>query len=970
MKPDFDAIKRTTDIVRVIENYGVALKKTGQDHVGLCPFHEDKKPSLQVSASKGLWHCMACGAAGNVIQFVARKEGIAEREAALKLLGTMPGVTTANKLPRPQPSPPPAAQIDEATRAKLLGRVANFYARTLAKDRAGLDYLKTRCLDDAAALDTFQVGYCNGSMRKALPREGKVIEQLKAIGVLNEKGNEVFYRRIVVPIYGSGPDGRGGDVASLYGRRIDEGEPAHLLIKGERRGVFNSVAVKSHQSLILVESIFDALSLWIAGFHNVIALRGKDGWREEHAELIRTNGVTELYLALDNDAAGMAAADSLASEVAGLGVAVHCIAWPEGVKDANAFFSSRVRAGRAVTEDFAALLKAANPPAEPEQRLEKEAVESTVDGFAVNYGEGSEARRYQLCGVEKPNASRLKATIKAISQPSSRFVIDTVDLYSIRSRRGFMSEAARFFRQTVEVIEADVNRLTVAAENYIAQNIAGAMPTVAAVTDAEMAEGSKLGRSADLIGQVQRDLDRLGIIGERTNRLLLYLAMTSRKMEDPLAVQILSSSGAGKSYLQDAVLSLCPDEDLIKLTSLTDRALFYKGEDSLRHKAIAIAEVAGAEGARYALRNLISDKKLSIESTVKNPVTGRLETQVNTVHGPTAVFETTTNPDTDPETKSRYLLLSVDESPEQTRAIMEAQRQRHTLEGMRSRHERKAVVERHHAFQRSLRELAVVNPFEPLLGYGGEGGSLPLRRDHPKYLNLIAVVTFLHQHQRAVKHDEVTGIEFVESTLDDVAIANQLALESFSQSLDELSSPSRKLLRLVADYASQRARAEGKDQPEAVAWTRRELREAIQWTEARLRAHLEELVRLEYLAASGGRWGKAFTYRLAISPEEIAAGRMAMAIKDAETLRHEAGLAGIGGGHCPSGPDFAGKNGHFADASQAEIREVKKVENHDKHRANGRHGPNFAGVGGKRIYVLRKNGGSNGSEISIEEARK
>ena len=479
MKPDFDAIKRTTDIVRVIENYGVALKKTGQDHVGLCPFHEDKKPSLQVSASKGLWHCMACGAAGNVIQFVARKEGIAEREAALKLLGTMPGVTTANKLPRPQPSPPPAAQIDEATRAKLLGRVANFYARTLAKDRAGLDYLKTRCLDDAAALDTFQVGYCNGSMRKALPREGKVIEQLKAIGVLNERGNEVFYRRIVVPVHDAE-----GNVAGLYGRRIGDQEPRHIYLKGERRGIFNRTAAKGSKSLIIVESIFDAISLWVAGFRNVIALGGKDGWREEHAALIRENQIADLYLAFDNDDAGRAGAERLAPELAGLGVAVHRIAWPEGVKDANAFFPSRT------PEDFAAMLKAANPQSEPvvnanEQRLGKEAIEPGPDGFTASYGEGAAVRRYQLCAIEKPSPSRLKATVKALAEQASRFVIDTLDFYSLRSKRAFIAEAARLFRQTVEVIEADVNRLTVAAEEHAAQR--QSTVTLPAVTDAERA---------------------------------------------------------------------------------------------------------------------------------------------------------------------------------------------------------------------------------------------------------------------------------------------------------------------------------------------------------------------------------------------------------------------------------------------------------------------------------------------------
>ncbi|MFA6270974.1 MAG: hypothetical protein WC657_07250, partial [Candidatus Paceibacterota bacterium] len=99
-----------------------------------------------------------------------------------------------------------------------------------------------------------------------------------------------------------------------------------------------------------------------------------------------------------------------------------------------------------------------------------------------------------------------------------------------------------------------------------------------------------------------------------------------------------------------------------------------------------------------------------------------------------AVFETTTNPDTDPETKSRYVLLSVDESPEQTKAILEAQRQSHTLEGRKRRKAREAVLARHHALQRLLESVAVVNPFEPLLSYGDD--RLAFRRDHPKYLNL------------------------------------------------------------------------------------------------------------------------------------------------------------------------------------------------------------------------------------------
>jgi DNA primase len=101
MKVDFEQIKRTTDIVRVVTSYGIELKRTGKDHVGLCPFHDDHHPSLHVTPDKGLFRCPSCQATGNVIQFVARKEGIGEREAAVKLLTAIPGVQRGQAVPAP-----------------------------------------------------------------------------------------------------------------------------------------------------------------------------------------------------------------------------------------------------------------------------------------------------------------------------------------------------------------------------------------------------------------------------------------------------------------------------------------------------------------------------------------------------------------------------------------------------------------------------------------------------------------------------------------------------------------------------------------------------------------------------------------------------------------------------------------------------------------------------------------------------
>jgi len=520
----------------------------------------------------------------------------------------------------------------------------------------------------------------------------------------------------------------------------------------------------------------------------------------------------------------------------------------------------------------------------PTKKDKPEQIKMMSDGFVVRYGE----RRYEVRAVERPNDSRLKATVKAVNGQPGRFHIDSVDFYLSRSRRVFISEVARLFREGTPTIEEDVTNLISHLERYAAEQAELNRPAVILLDDAERAEGQALAKNPHLIQQIEADLEQLGLVGETANKLLLYLALTSRKMDDPLAVQILSGSGAGKSHLQDTVLALCPPEDLTKVTSLTDQALFYKGQDALRHKVLALEEVSGASGARYALRNLISAKRLTIESTTKNPLTGKLESQLHTVNGPTAVFETTTNPETDAETKSRYIILSIDESPEQTRAILQAQRTAHTVDGWLARRKREAVIKRHQAFQRLLKPVIVVNPFEPQLAFADDW--LSVRRDQPKYLNLILAVTFLHQFQRPVKHHPQVG-DFIETTLEDIDTANRLAHELFGDSLDELSGPGRELLSLLTDYVQKRAQADGVGTGD-IQFQRREVREAIHWSDTRLRTHLEELTRLEYIQAISGRFGLAFRYVLLIQSDELTQpGKFLLGLKSVATLRAETNLA-------------------------------------------------------------------------------
>ena len=153
------------------------------------------------------------------------------------------------------------------------------------------------------------------------------------------------------------------------------------------------------------------------------------------------------------------------------------------------------------------------------------------------------------------------------------------------------------------------------------------------------------------------------------NKLVGYLAAVSRKLDEPLAIIIQSTSAAGKSSLMDAILAFVPEEQRIKYSAMTGQSLYYLSDADLQHKVLAVVEEEGAERASYALKLLQSEGELTIASTGKDPQTGRMVTQEYHVEGPVMIMLTTTAIDIDEELLNRCIVLSVDESREQTRRI-------------------------------------------------------------------------------------------------------------------------------------------------------------------------------------------------------------------------------------------------------------------------------------------------------------
>ncbi|RMH93494.1 hypothetical protein EBB59_04385 [Lysobacter pythonis] len=462
------------------------------------------------------------------------------------------------------------------------------------------------------------------------------------------------------------------------------------------------------------------------------------------------------------------------------------------------------------------------------------------------------------------SAEVLKVTLRLSA--GEHLHLDTLDLYQARQRAAFVKATALELGVAESVIAGDLAALVIALEPLQEAAIRGALQPEASgaeqvLTPAEEAAGLALLRDPALVERVVADVEAIGVVGEGTNALVGYLAMVSRLLDKPLAILIQSTSAAGKSTLMDALLSLMPENQRVHYSAMTGQSLFYLGEGDLKHKILAIAEEEGVRQAAYALKLLQSQGELSIASTGKDPATGKLVTAEYRVEGPVMLCLTTTAIDIDEELLNRCLVLTINETAEQTAAIQQRQRQARTLAGLQTKVRSEHILQAHRAAQTLLRPLAVVNPFAESLTFASD--RVRLRRDHVKYLALIDAIALLHQHQRPVRTVEVDGaaVEYIEVTQADIALANRLAHAVLGRSLDELPPQTRRVLAALDAWVTEQAGAQGIDWS-AVTFTRRAVRGYLGLSDTQLRVHLDRLVQLDYVALHGGKPGQRFAYRL------------------------------------------------------------------------------------------------------------
>jgi len=345
---ELDQVKRQTDLVALVQSRGIELKKHGvKDFIGHCPFHDDKnKPNFIVSPAKGLWHCMACGKAGNVIQFVQQHDGVSFRHAFDLLRQGGPAAFTSpgrlvhqgplSKATVPRLPCPLDLQADDAT---LFNQVVSYYHERLKQTPAARAYLASRGLDSDELINHFQLGFADRSLGLRLPDKQReagaaLRSRLTQLGLWRESGHEHFNGCIVVPFQECVPHGPpAGKAVSLYGRRTQKGDLKHLYPPGPHRGLFNREALQSDE-IILCEAVLDALTFWANGFKNVTCLFGTEGFTDELWQAMKH--VRRVHIAYDADDAGDRAAQRDTERFQKHGMEVYRIKFPHGM-DANEY---------------------------------------------------------------------------------------------------------------------------------------------------------------------------------------------------------------------------------------------------------------------------------------------------------------------------------------------------------------------------------------------------------------------------------------------------------------------------------------------------------------------------------------------------------------------------------------------------------------------------------------------------------
>ena len=594
--------------------------------------------------------------------------------------------------------------------------------------------------------------------------------------------------------------------------------------------------------------------------YSVLALYGTNGFTAEHEQaILALPALEEIILMLDADEAGEAATVKHYSTLKQLlpEVIITKVSLPDG-EDVNSVLQAHDDAGVlhdliAQRAGFSFSIENKNAVTIATKATQSSSKLNTQNPELLMYDNG-ELYFEILGGIKITGLDRMKVTLKVQHKERTNHPQwYSIDLYNQVQREQTINDVAETLDLSSQQTTSTFIHLITELESYRIKKIEALQPKEKPpheLTPAQRTAAVNELKNPKLLQRTSQLIQQCGIVGEEINSLIAYLIYTKRKQEVPLHVMFLGSSGSGKTYLQERISELIPEEDKLEITQITENALYYFKQEELKNKLLLIEDLDGAMAVFYPLRELQTKRRISKTVTLKDSK-GNLKTITLTVEGPVCVSGCTTKEKIYEDNANRCILLYTDQSRDQDKKINAYQTK---LSGGEINREREnQYKELFKNMQRVLRPINIINPYAHCI-------ELPElvfkpRRTMTLLLGFIEAITFYHQYQRAVKKD-ANGQLYIETTMEDIAAAFNLLKDVLFSKSDELTKAARSFLEQLKGWLQQEKKE---------AFTAKEIRKLWRLAPATLRRYLSELERYGYLKSKGNRYVK---YEYSISDYE------------------------------------------------------------------------------------------------------
>ena len=446
------------------------------------------------------------------------------------------------------------------------------------------------------------------------------------------------------------------------------------------------------------------------------------------------------------------------------------------------------------------------------------------------------------------DALRLTLEIKAINKDNDHILKSRqrLDLYDDRQVEKAAAYAAPKLKLSAEAIAEDISAMTDAIDLHREQlrTAREKKNTTTPLTPKAEQKARSILEGKNLLENLNDMIGKSGVVGEEKNRQLLFMIALSHKFKRPLHAIVQAASGSGKTHLIHAITDLMPPEKVKRLTRVSDKSFYNYGEYDLVNTLIVIEDYDGMnEDAEFALRELQSNDELISSVSAKLDGSEQIRSGERKVRGPVATIIATTHGQLYEDNMSRVLLLSIDESDEQTDRIVK--RLCDIAAGIIDEEEEQRIQKQVRDIVSLIKPVKVINPHAhrvTLPAYVNDR-----RRLSAIFEMFITHMTRLHQYQRSTD-DKGRYI----TTTEDIRHAINIMFDAIVLKVDELDGSLRTFYEKLKRYIKSKEQT----------FTQREIRQKLRISKSQLQRFLKDLVELEYISMTGRQQHRTYTYQI------------------------------------------------------------------------------------------------------------